>query len=109
MTQNISEVTEQNFDLFIKDGLVFIDFYADWCMPCLMMAPIIEEIGKKFKGKIKFGKINIDENIELAKRFEIRSIPSFIIFEDGKIKERFIGTMYIKELEDKLKKYIKQN
>ncbi len=106
MPQNVFELTGSEFDNFIKKGFVLVDFYADWCMPCVMMAPVIEELGKKFSGKIKFGKLNIDDSRELAKKFDVRSIPNFILFEEGKIKERFVGAIYIEDFEEKLKKHL---
>ncbi len=104
--QNVTEVTGNEFKDFTKKGLVVIDFFADWCMPCLIMAPIMEELGKKFKGKIKFGKIDVDENNNLSEKFHIRSIPNFILFKDGKPIEQFIGSMPAEDFEEKLRKHI---
>ena len=73
-------------------------------MPCLMMAPIIEELSDKFKGKVKFGKINVDENNKLAQKFDVMSIPNFILFKDGKASERFVGAVNLEDFEKKLKK-----
>ena len=98
----VPELTNGEFENFIKEGTVLIDFFAEWCMPCLMMAPIIEELSEKFEGKIKFGKVNVDENQELAKKFEISSIPNFILFKDGKPAESIVGGMSSEELEGKL-------
>ena len=106
MAQNVSELTENEFRDFTKKGLVLIDFSADWCMPCLIMAPIMEELGKEFKGKIKFGKIDIDENRGISGKFKIFSIPHFILFQDGEVKDRFIGTMSKKDFEERLKKHL---
>lgn len=108
MTNNdkVPELTNNEFEEFIKKGLVFIDFFAEWCMPCLMMAPVIDELSEKFKGKIKFGKVNIGDNETLAKKFHISSIPNFILLKDGKPVERFIGAMSKEELEKKLEKLI---
>ena len=100
------ELTKEKFNEFIKKGVVLIDFHAHWCMPCVMMSPIVDEISKKFRGKIKVGKINIDENNELAQKYNIRSIPSFIIFIDSKIADQFVGAISKEELEKKIKKYL---
>ena len=105
----MSEVTElsgKQFDEFTKKGLVFIDFFAEWCMPCVMMAPIIDEVSENFSGKIKFGKVNVGENESLAKKFNVSSIPNFILFKDGKVVENFVGAMNGEELESRLKKFI---
>ena len=91
---------------FIKKDLVLIDFFANWCMPCLMMAPIINDLSKKFKGKIEFGKVNIEDNQELANEFNIVSIPNFILFKDGKQIEQFIGSMPFEKFEKKLQPLI---
>lgn len=107
MADNVIELTDKSFDEFIKEGTVFIDFFAEWCMPCLMMAPIVDELSEKFKGKIKFGKINVSDNESIAQKFHISSIPHFIVFKDGKIIEQFIGAMSPEELEEKLSKFLK--
>lgn len=107
MAENVTELASKNeFDGFIKDGLVLVDFFADWCMPCIMMAPVMDELGKTFNGKIKVGKINVDENRELSQQFKVVSIPNFILFEDGEVKEQFIGAMQADDFEEKLKKHI---
>jgi thioredoxin 1 len=109
MTNNdkVPELTKSEFENFIKQGLVFINFFAEWCMPCLMMDPVIDELSEKFKGKIKFGKVDVGDNQELAQKFEVRSIPNFVLLKDGKVTEHFIGSMPSEELEEKLKKHIK--
>ena len=106
MSQKVSELTKSEFDSFTKKGLVLVDFYADWCMPCVMMAPVMEELGKKFKNKITFGKLNVDDNKEIAQKYNIRSIPNFILFDEGKIKDNFVGAIYIEEFEKKLKEHL---
>jgi thioredoxin 1 len=106
MAENVVELSGKKFDEFVKNGVVFIDFFAEWCMPCVMMAPIVEEVSEKFKKKIKFGKINVGENEALAKKFNVSSIPNFILFKDGKILENFVGAMDADELEGKLKKFV---
>ena len=106
MAENVKELTGSEFNSFIGEGLVLVDFFADWCMPCIMMAPVIEELSKRFKGKIKFGKIDVDENQAIAQKFKIVSIPNFILFKDGEIIERFVGAMPLEDFEEKLKKHI---
>ena len=96
----------KEFDSFTKQGVVLIDFWADWCMPCVIMAPVMEELGKKFRGKIKFGKINVDENNELSRRFKIFSIPNFVLFKDGKQIDQFIGSMPAEDFEERLKEHL---
>jgi len=101
----VPKLTRKEFDEYTKNGLVLIDFFADWCMPCVMMSPILEELSEDFKGKIKFGKINVDENRDLAQKFNILSIPNFILFKDGKKAEQFIGAMPVENFSEKLKKF----
>ena len=109
MTDNdkVPELTNGEFEDFIKKELVFIDFFAEWCMPCMMMSPIIDDLSEKFKGKIKFGKVNVGESgQELAQKYNVSSIPNLILFKNGKIINQFIGSMSEDELENKLKKYL---
>jgi len=96
----------KDFEPFTKQGLVLVDFWAEWCMPCIMMAPVMEELNERFKGKIKFGKINVDENQPLAHKFKIFSIPNFILFKDGKPIDQFIGAMPEEDFEDRLRKHL---
>jgi len=103
MTENVTELSDKEFDNFTKEKVVLIDFYADWCMPCLMMAPVMEDIARKFKGKIKFGKVNIEDNQELAQKFRIVSLPTFMLFKDGKQADQFVGSRSIEDFEEKLK------
>lgn len=102
----VTELTGKEFQEFTKSGLVLMDFFADWCMPCLMMAPVMEELAEKLKGKIKFGKINVDENRELSMKYRIMSIPNFVLFKDGKPLDQFIGAMPLEDFEERLKKHL---
>ena len=106
VNNGIKELTKGEFDDFTKNGLVLVDFFAEWCMPCLMMSPIIEEMNEKFKGKIKFGKVDVGENQEIAQKFKVSSIPNMTLLKDGKVVNQFIGSMPAEELEKKLKKYM---
>ena len=104
--ESVQELSGKKFDDFAKSGLVFIDFFAEWCMPCVMMAPIVEEVSESFKGKIKFGKVNVGDNEALARKFNVSSIPNFVLLKDGKVVENFVGAMDADELESRLKKFV---
>ena len=102
----VQDISKKEFEDFIKKDLVLVDFFADWCIPCVMMSPIIDELSGKFKGKIKFGKVNIEDNQKLAQKFDVVSIPNFILFKEGKQVDQFIGSMTSEEFEKKLNKFI---
>ena len=104
--EKVKELTNGVFNKFIKEGVVLVDFFADWCMPCLMMAPIVEELSEKFKGKIKFGKVDVGENQEIASKFGVSSIPNFTLFKDGEVVDQFIGSMPVEAFEEKLNKHL---
>ncbi|MBR6771477.1 MAG: thioredoxin [Lachnospiraceae bacterium] len=96
--------TTANFEAEVlqSDIPVLVDFYANWCGPCQSMAPIVESMAKKYEGKVKVGKCNIDDEMELAQRYQVMSIPTFIIFKDGNIIDTTVGLMDSEELESKL-------
>ncbi|MEX2016943.1 MAG: thioredoxin [Candidatus Pacearchaeota archaeon] len=102
----VTELTNGQFEDFTKNGTVLVDFFAEWCMPCVMMTPVMEELSDKFKGKIKFGKVDVDENHAIAEKFHVHSIPNFVLFKDGKPAERFVGAMPAEDFEEKLKKHL---
>ena len=107
MTDNdVPELTNGEFDEFIKKGVVLIDFFAEWCMPCLMMSPIIEDLAEKMKGKVKVGKVNVDDGQDIARKFGVSSIPNLIILKNGKVVENIVGGMSADDLEDKLRKHL---
>ena len=87
------DLTKDNFDLEVLDENtpVLVDFWTTWCGPCQMATPILEELDKEHQNKVKFGKVNVDEEAALAQRFGIMSIPTVILFQDGKEIERIIG------------------
>jgi thioredoxin 1 len=101
------EITDENIDSMINEyPLVLIDCWAAWCMPCRMITPMINELAKKYKGKIVFGKLDVNTNAITAKKFEIRAIPNLLIFKNGKLIDRIIGVHPLPVLESKLKKYL---
>jgi len=103
----VPELTNGEFESFIKEGLALVDFFAEWCMPCVTMGPIIDELAVKFKGKIKFGKVNIEDNDPLANKFNVRSIPNLIVFKYGKQIASFVGALSAEDLEEKLNQLLK--
>jgi thioredoxin 1 len=86
-------LTDQTFDEEIGAATepVLVDFWADWCGPCKMVAPILDEITRESEGKLRLAKINIDENLDLARRFDVMSIPTMILFKDGEPQLRIVG------------------
>jgi len=92
----------QEFEKFVASGTAVIDFFTDWCMPCVMLSPILEELAKKHK-KIRFGKVNAEEMPELAAKFKIMSVPTLVIFKEGKEADRITGAVSAETIEEKLK------
>lgn len=90
---NILNCDNKNFhEVVLQSEIpVLVDFYADWCGPCKMMSPILEELSQEFDGKIKIVKINVDNNPDLAAEYGVMSIPNMIVFENGKQKENIVG------------------
>ena len=106
-TAGVVKLDSQSFDGFLNTGLpVLVDFWADWCMPCRMMAPVMEELAKAYTGKAKVGKVNVDENPQIAGRYGIMSIPHFLIFKNGTLVEKIVGAVGRDPLENALKKYL---
>jgi thioredoxin 1 len=99
---NVMHLTDKNFNNVIKNGTVIVDFWAEWCGPCKMIVPVMNEIADELKGKVKVGKLNVDLSRQTASKFGIRSIPTVIIFRNGKEVKRIIGvkpkSIYLKEL-----------
>lgn len=105
MAGSIVEVNQDNFKQEVLDSElpVLVDFWASWCMPCLMLAPIVEEIAKEWAGKLKVVKLNTDNSPLVAQQYGIHAIPTLIIFKNGQEMERLVGYLPKKSIEQKLK------
>jgi thioredoxin 1 len=101
------KITDENFEEVIsKYDVVVVDFYADWCGPCRMLTPVIEELAKEMKGKVVFAKLNTDENPKTAMKYRVMSIPTLIIFKNGKMVDRNVGALPADMLRDWIGRYI---
>ena len=101
------EVTDTTFKETIQNhSLVVVDCWAAWCGPCRMVAPIIDEMARDYAGKILFGKLNVDENREVATQYEIMSIPTLLVFKNGQLADRIVGAMPRQMLEPKITRYL---
>jgi len=102
------EVTDTTFKRVIQSHpLVVVDCWAPWCGPCHIVAPLIEEMARDYAGRILFGKLNVDENPEAAMQYQIMSIPTLLVFKDGKLVDRIVGAMPRQVLEPKITSYLK--
>lgn len=102
----IITLTSDNFVNETSKGIVMVDFWATWCMPCKAMAPVIDEIASQTKGKVKVGKVDVDKNGPIANQFGIQAIPTIIIFKDGIPVERLVGIQSKAALVNALSKYV---
>lgn len=106
MTLEITDKTmQENID---KNGVLVLDFYASWCMPCKMMTPAFDELAEEMSGVAVFAKIDIDENPETAKKYGVTSIPSIIILKDGKLEEKMVGLQQKMKIEDTVSNIVKK-
>ena len=97
---------DTNFEEEIKEGKVIIDFFATWCGPCKMLAPVFQELAKDMDGTAKFVKVDVDNTQDIAARFQVSSIPTVAILKDGKEVDRIIGFMPKQAIEAKIKQYV---
>lgn len=101
--------TEENFDTEVLGSAtpVLVDFYADWCGPCKKMAPLVEKLAEEYDGKFKIGKLNVDENQEIAGRYNVMSIPNFLFFKGGEVVDQIIGGVSKNDIIACIEKHLK--
>lgn len=87
----IKQFNDDNFDKGISQGVVLVDFYADWCGPCRMLAPIVEELAQEMSGKMVVAKVDTDQSVSVAAKYEVTSIPTLILFKNGQVAKRVVG------------------
>jgi len=102
------EMTDSNFqqEVLSSDRPVLVDFWAEWCGPCKMIAPIVEELAHEYDGKLKVGKVDVDSNQQVSMQFGVRSIPTLLIFKSGKVVEQVIGAVPKRLLAEKIAKHL---
>lgn len=99
-------ITDSNFDAEVLKSStpVLLDFWAQWCAPCRAIGPVVEQLAKDYSGKLKVGKVNIDENPKTPTQYDIRSIPTLLVFKDGKVVGQIVGAVPRPKIEDLIKK-----
>jgi thioredoxin 1 len=105
MAKNVLEIDQDSFDATLKaNPKLVVDCWADWCGPCRMMGPIIEQLAKDHEGKVAFAKLNVDENPKLAQNHRIMAIPTLLFFKDGKVVDQIVGLVPKEEIEGTLRR-----
>lgn len=99
-------INKENFEEVSKEGVVLIDFWAEWCGPCQTMLPILDQFSEQMGDKMTVGKINVDENPEIAGQFRVMSIPTIIVLKDGEMVEQMVGVQTKDKLEEVTAKYL---
>ena len=104
MSDNVTDVTDQNFETEVinSDQPVLVDFWAEWCMPCRMLAPTIDKIADAYAGKVKVGKVDTDSNREVAMKYQISAIPTVILFKNGQVAQKFVGLRQERDFKEAL-------
>ena len=105
---SVLQLTSANFKEEVLDyqGVTLVDFWAPWCGPCQMVGPVMEEIAKEMEGKVKVGKVNVDEEGALGQEYEIMSIPTVFVFKKGEVIEKLIGAMALESYIEALEKHL---
>ncbi|HEY7395331.1 MAG TPA: thioredoxin [Gemmatimonadaceae bacterium] len=104
---NVIAVTDADFEQEVEknEGLTIVDFWATWCGPCRMVAPILDQLATEYEGKVKVTKLDVDANIKTGSRFNVRSIPTLLFFKGGKVVDQIIGAVPKGQIESKLQQH----
>jgi thioredoxin 1 len=108
MSEITLTVTDDNFEDVTREGYVLVDFWAPWCGPCRLVAPVVEQLAEEYRGRVRVGKLNVDENPMIAKRFHVMSIPTVILFKDGESVETMVGAAPKNAYDARLAKHVTQ-
>jgi len=108
MSDAVTSVTVDTFEKVVIQSadLIMVDFWATWCGPCKIVAPVVEELAQEYAGKVNFAKVNTDENPDIASRFNIRGIPTLIFFKDGKVLDQIVGAVPKAQLKTKIDSFL---
>jgi len=100
------KLDEKSFESTISEGVTLVDFWAEWCGPCVMMSPVIDELAGDYDGKAKIAKVNVDENPGVSMKFGIRSIPTLLVFKNGEVVDKVVGAVQKSALKAKLDPHV---
>ena len=103
---SVKVLNTDSFDSQVNSGVTVIDFWAPWCGPCKMLAPVIEQISDEYSGRLQICKVNVDDNQELAARYGIMSIPSVLVFKNGEVVDKMVGSRPKSQIKEMIDKYI---
>lgn len=103
---SLAEITDSTFKSSIANGLVLVDCWAEWCGPCRMVAPVLEDLSKEYSGKVTIKKLNVDDNQQTAQDLGIQSIPTLLLFKDGKLIDKVIGALPKAQLKNFLEHHL---
>lgn len=103
----VEKITDESFEAFVScNHLAVVDCYADWCLPCRMISPVIDALSEEYNGKIVFGKLDVDKNRETPAKYDIMSIPAILIFKNKKLVEKIAGALAKNVLKEKIEKHL---
>ena len=109
MSENVQILNDENFDVAVEGDLpVLVDFWAEWCGPCKMLTPVINELSNDFAKKAIIAKVNVDDSPNVAQKFSIRSIPSLLFFKNGEVKDQLVGVASKQDISDIMEKLINE-